>query len=206
MGGEPRSLLQRSNRMSDWPATRVTLLGRLRDPQDQQAWSEFVGLYGPLLFAFARRRLPQDEDAADVTQEVLTAVMGGRYQRPRGRFQKWLVTVLLNKIRDFHAARRRRGEVCDGTAVSERLQEEPFRDEEEEWDRERERHLLRVAAERVRARTNPVHWDAFARTALANQPGQEVASALSLSLTNVYAIKSRVMKDIKEEIHRLGEE
>ena len=46
--------------MSAWPATRMTLLDRLHDPQDQQAWAEFVGLYGPLVFHFARRRLPQD--------------------------------------------------------------------------------------------------------------------------------------------------
>src|SRR5437868_9724540 len=115
--------------MPQWPATRVTLLDRLHDPKDHEAWTEFVALYGPLLFTFARRRLPQDEDAADVLQEVLSAVMRGSYQRPAGRFQKWLVTVLLNKIRDFHAARVRRGEVCGGTTVNERLQEEPSRAE-----------------------------------------------------------------------------
>ncbi len=192
--------------MSDWPATRVTLLERIRDPRDQQAWAEFVALYGPLLFRFARRRLPQDEDAADVTQEVLGVVLGGTYQRPKGRFQKWLVTVLLNKIRDFHAAQARRGEVSGGPAVAERLLEEPSRGDEDEWDRERERHLFRVAAERVRARSNPVHWDAFARTALQDQPGPAVARALKLSLTNVYAIKSRLMKELKDEVRLLGDE
>jgi RNA polymerase sigma-70 factor (ECF subfamily) len=60
--------------MPQWPATRVTLLDRIRDRQDQGAWAEFVALYGPLLFTFARRRLPQDEDAADVMQEVVSAV------------------------------------------------------------------------------------------------------------------------------------
>jgi RNA polymerase sigma-70 factor (ECF subfamily) len=192
--------------MPEWPATRMTLLDRLRDPQDQEAWAEFVRLYGPLVFTFARRRLPQDEDAADVLQEVLSAVMRGTYHRPHGRFQKWLVTVLLNQIRDFHAARARRCEVSGGTTVSERLQQAPSRSDEEEWDQDRKRHLLRVAAEHVQARTNPIHWDVFVRTALHNQSGQEVARALNVSLTNVYAIKSRVMKGIKDEIHRLGED
>jgi RNA polymerase sigma-70 factor (ECF subfamily) len=192
--------------MSDWPATRLTLLGRLRDPADRDAWAQFVALYGPLLFRFARRRLPQDEDAADVTQEVLAVVMGDRYRRPRGRFQKWLVAVLLNKVRDFHAARRRRGEITGGTCVAERLQEEPSRGEEEEWDRDRERLLFHTAAERVRGRTGPLHWDVFVRTALHNQTGQVVAGALNLSLTNVYAIKSRLMKEIRDEVRLLTEE
>jgi len=191
--------------MSDWPATRLTLLGRLRDPADRDAWAEFVGLYGPLLFRFARRRLPQDEDAADVMQEVLGVVMTDRYRRPKGRFQKWLVTVLLNKVRDFHAARKRRGEVTGGAAVAERLHQEPSRDEQREWDRERERHLFQAAAERVRAHTSPLHWEAFARTALQDQAGRAVAAALGLSLTNVYAIKSRLMKEIRAEVRRFEE-
>jgi len=194
------------NGMPEWPATRVTLLDRLRDPQDHAAWTEFVGLYGPLVFQFARRRLPQDEDAADIMQEVLSAVMQGRYQRPKGRFQKWIVTVLLNKIRDFHTAPARRCEVPADPTVSEGLQQEPSRSDEEEWDQERQRQLFRAAAQRVQARTNSLHWDAFVRTALQNQSGQEVASALDVSLTNVYAIKSRLMKEIKDEIHRFGDD
>src|SRR5947209_3197092 len=97
--------------MHPWPKTRVTLLGRLGNPQDRDAWNEFVGLYGPSIFNFARRRLPQEEDAADVMQEVLSVVLKGSYERPKGRFQKWLLTILLNKIRDFYAARARRAEV-----------------------------------------------------------------------------------------------
>jgi RNA polymerase sigma-70 factor (ECF subfamily) len=190
------------NGMAEWPATRVTLLDRLHDPQDQDAWAEFVALYGPLVFNFARRRLAQDEDAADVMQEVLSAVLRGSYQRPRGRFQKWLVTVLLNKIRNFHAAQVRRGEVCGDPSITARLQEKPSRSEEE-WDQERERHLFHVAAGRVQARTNSAHWDVFVHTALQNQAGPEVARMLGMSLTNVYAIKSRLMKEIREEIHCL---
>jgi RNA polymerase sigma-70 factor (ECF subfamily) len=190
--------------MSEWPATRVTLLDRLRDPRDQEAWSEFVALYGPLLFTFARRRLPQDHDAADVVQEVLSAVMQGRYQRPRGRFQKWLITVVLNRVRDYHSARARRHESLD--AIAAELPQEPSHDDEQEWDQEWKRHVLHVASERVQARANPLHWDVFVRTAVESQPGPEVATSLNLSLTNVYAIKSRVVKEIKDEVHRLGEE
>src|SRR4051794_5951442 len=125
--------------MPSWPNTRVTLLGRLRDPQDQQAWNEFVALYGPSIYNFARRRLPQDEDAADIMQEVLSAVLKGNYQRPKGRFQKWLLTIILNKIRDFHAARSRRSEVVGSPSVV--LTEDEAARPEEEWERERRQHL-----------------------------------------------------------------
>lgn len=189
--------------MSNWPATRVTLLDRVRDYGDQRAWAEFVALYGPLVFQFARRRLSQDADAADVLQEVLRAVMGGSYRRQHGRFQKWLVTVVLNKVRNFLAMQSRRGEIVGGQAVADRLLEEPSRAEVDEWDRERDRRLYLVAAERVRVRVAPVHWDVFVQVALENRPGQEVAAALGLSPTNVYAIKCRLLQQIKEEVQRL---
>jgi RNA polymerase sigma-70 factor (ECF subfamily) len=191
--------------MPIWPATRVTLLDRIHDTQDHEAWSEFVGLYGPFVFSFARRRLPQDDDAADITQEVMSAVLRRTYQRTNVRFQKWLVTVTLNKIRDLHADRVRRSEVS-GTLVMDCLQCEPSSSEEEEWEQDRQRQLFHVAADRVQARANPVHWEAFVRTAIENESGQNVASDLCLSLTNVYAIKSRVIKEIKDEIQRLGED
>lgn len=192
--------------MSDWPTTRVTLLDRLRDTQDHQAWAEFVALYGPPSFTFAQRRLGQDDDAADVVQEVLAAIMRGSYQRSRGRFQKWLVTVLLNKIRDVHAAQVRRAELSSDVEAIDRLEQMPARSEEEEWNHERQRHLFRVAAEHVQSCTNATHWQVFVRTALHSEPVPVVARSLNLSLTNAYAIKSRIMKEIKDEIHRLQEE
>ena len=41
--------------MSDAPPTRPSLLLRLRDFQDRQAWEQFVDLYTPLLFHWALR-------------------------------------------------------------------------------------------------------------------------------------------------------
>jgi RNA polymerase sigma-70 factor (ECF subfamily) len=186
--------------MQQWPKTRVTLLGRLADPQDKDAWDEFVALYGPCIFNFARRRLPQEEDAADVMQEVLSAVLRGNYQRPKGRFQKWLLTILLNEIRDFHTARARRSAVLGESGRGMSPEEE---NAEEEWEKDRRRHLFHAAANRVRERTNPAHWTVFVRTALEDKTGREIAQALNLSVTNIYAIKSRVLKEIKEEIDRL---
>src|SRR5436190_1846679 len=60
--------------MSDALATRLSLLVRLRDARDDGAWAQFVELYAPLVFGFARQHGLQDADAADLTQDVLQAV------------------------------------------------------------------------------------------------------------------------------------
>ena len=80
--------------MGDAPATRPSLLVRLRNPRDGQAWAQFVDVYAPLVYAFALSQSLQDADAADLTQEVLRAVNAalGRfeYDPERGSFMEEL--------------------------------------------------------------------------------------------------------------------
>jgi WD40 repeat protein len=46
--------------MAEMPATRVSLLVRLRDPHDDSAWRQFVGIYGPVINHYARKQGLQD--------------------------------------------------------------------------------------------------------------------------------------------------
>ena len=61
-------------RMAEPPLTRITLLARIRDGRDGDAWQEFVQIYGPVVYRFARNRGLQDADAADLMQDVLRSV------------------------------------------------------------------------------------------------------------------------------------
>ena len=63
--------------MTECPPTRPSLLVRIRDARDGEAWRQFVELYAPLVYGFARKRGLQDADAADLTQDVLRAVARG---------------------------------------------------------------------------------------------------------------------------------
>src|SRR5438132_9043989 len=99
--------------MAEAPTTRLSLLLRICDAKDSQAWSQFVDLYAPLVYGFARKHGLQDADAADLTQDVLQAVSGGirrlDYDPRRGPFRAWLFTVVRNKLRNFLAAQKRPG-------------------------------------------------------------------------------------------------
>src|ERR1700730_18554791 len=95
--------------MADFPPTRASLLLRLRDPQDEAAWKQFVDLYAPLVYGYARKQGLQDADAADLSQDVLGAVAGpvGRldYDPQRGAFRNWLFTSGPRKLSNWRAAR-----------------------------------------------------------------------------------------------------
>ena len=96
--------------MTPSDATRPSLLVRIRDARDREAWGQFVEIYAPLVYDLARRRGLQDADAADLTQEVLRSVSGaiGRldYDPARGTFRSWLFTVTRNAINTFFESQR----------------------------------------------------------------------------------------------------
>src|SRR4051794_5735586 len=98
--------------MAEFPLTRASLLLRLRDSRDEAAWREFVQLYTPLVYGYARKQGLQDADAADLSQDVLGAVAGaiGRleYDPNRGAFRNWLFTVVRRKLSDWRAAQTNR--------------------------------------------------------------------------------------------------
>src|SRR5437764_1929383 len=143
--------------MAEPPVTRVTLLARIRDGRDADAWREFVQIYGPVGYRFARNRGLQDADAADLMQDVLRSVARNaprmEYDPARGTFRGWLYTVTRNKIYNFLNSQRHRPRGTGDTDAQERLDSTPARPEpgpDEEWEREYQRQLSSRAMEMVK--------------------------------------------------------
>src|SRR5947209_11041798 len=190
--------------MGDTVSTRPSLLLRVRDSGDCEAWSQFVELYGPLVYHFARKRRLQDADAADLTQTVLQAVAGGvrrlDYDPARGSFRGWLFQVVRRQLRKFLDRERRAPQGCGGPDAGKLLDNQPCRDEEALWDQEYERRLFLWAAEQVRDRFEEASWQAFWRTAVEGDGPRETALALGMSIGAVYTAKSRILDRIRKAI------
>jgi len=56
------------------PDTRPSLLLRIRDAADREAWEEFEGLYRQVIHRMAIARGMQVADADDLTQQVLWSI------------------------------------------------------------------------------------------------------------------------------------
>ncbi len=184
--------------MADEPRTRASLLVRIRDAGDEQAWAQFVEIYAPAVYGFARRRGLQDADAADVTQEVLRSVARAvkdlDYDPQRGTFRSWLLTVARNRVNTFLARRKSADQGGGGTDAYEVLCAQPDNSATDaEWEREYEQQLFAWAAERVRGSFSESTWQAFWRTAVDGRSGKEVARELGLSVAAVYLARGRVM-------------
>jgi RNA polymerase sigma factor (sigma-70 family) len=199
--------------MVEAPLTRPSLLVRLRDARDEQAWAQFVEVYAPLVYSFACRHGLQDADAADLTQDVLRSVVtaAGRfeYDAQRGSFRGWLFTVVKNKLRDFLDRRRHEWTGSGDTSMLDLLANQPAPEEDEAavWEQEHERRLFLWAAEQVRGSFQDSTWQAFWLTAVEGQRGKDVAKQLGLSVAAVYLARRRVLTRLREQLREVeGEE
>jgi RNA polymerase sigma-70 factor (ECF subfamily) len=193
--------------MAEIPTTRASLLARLRDPQDGAAWKEFVDLYVPVIYGYARRQGLQDADAVDLCQDVLTAVAAGvgrlDYDPDRGAFRSWLFTIVRRKLSNWRRERRYR--LSAPTECPALADSTPGSDMEAVWEAEWQRRVFAWACEQVRPDVSDTTWQAFWRTAIDGQPGKQVAADLGLSVAAVYLARGRVVTRLKELVRSAQE-
>ncbi len=186
--------------------TRPSLLLRLRDVGDVEAWQDFVRIYAPLVHRFARRQGLQDADAADLTQdimgEIIRAIRSFEYQPSRGRFRDWLFAITRRRFFRFQGRRARYQERSVVEGELERLEDDRL---EVDWNDAFHSRVLRVALQRIQPSFHPHTWRAFERMWLENRSAAETADELSLGIDAVYTAKSRVLKRLSEEVEVIAE-
>lgn len=184
--------------MSQTPVTRHSLILRLRNRQDAEAWYTFIEIYEPIVFRMMQRSGLQAADAIEQTQEVMTAVAQAinRFEpdNNRGRFRTWLYRVARNILADYWR-KTVRSPITGVNSVELEDWEEEL---ESTFDPEYQRQVLIVAARRVKTQVNELTWKAFWQTTIEQRSVETVADELNVSPGNVYVAKSRVMKKLQD--------
>jgi RNA polymerase sigma factor (sigma-70 family) len=192
--------------MTDSPATRQSLLLRLKDPRDERAWAEFVAIYTPLIDRLGRARGLQSADAADLAQEVFRAVAGAihRYDPDpaRGSFRGWLFRIARNLMINLLAAQRIRPQATGDSDVQELLERVPAPDGAETalFDLEYRRRIFLWAADQIRGEFRRSTWQAFWQTAVEGQDARAAAEVVGISVGAVYIARNRVMARLRSII------
>lgn len=197
--------------VDDSPLTRASLLVQLRDGGNHGAWQEFMKLYGPIVYGFARKRGLQDADAADLMQEVMRSVSAaiGRldYDRSQGTFRGWLFTITRNRVFNFLSARRLRPQASGDTSTNQLLDSHPVEnDGADVWEVEYQRRLAAIAMERVKKEFQESTWQAFWKTAVEGSSAAEVSKQIGMSTGAIYVAKSRVLARLKEEVDAMRQQ
>lgn len=180
--------------------TPVSLLERMRQPGDENAWARFIELATPMLNSWARHIGLRGQDADELTQEVLVVLVEKlpefSYDREKS-FRGWMRTVALNKFRQW----RRRGKMASldagHIAAADIAAEDASR---AFWEHEYHDHLVARAMQIMQADFEPATWRASYEHIVSGRPAAEIAAELGMTAGAVYAAKIRVLKRLREEL------
>ncbi len=190
--------------MNGTSTTRISLLQILRDKRgDDEAWGEFVRVYGPAVAEWCRDRGLQHDDALDVTQDVLLRFWQTSKQfdyNPRGRFRSYLEQVARSALVRW----AEQAGASHDQATRSLLERIPEREDllarlAEAYDTE----LLAIAMAEVEQRVKPHTWRAFQMLAIEHRSGADVAAELKIDTNHAYVARWNVQRMIRAVIDRL---
>lgn len=219
------------------PTTRHTLVERLADrhhPLWQEAWAEFVRLYGPHLLRWSIRWAGRTEMAHDVSAELLSGLARAipRYRRI-GRFRSWLYTVCRREKDKVLKQKKWKPLATTGDAVDQLSSPAAHEDLRIELREPVKKTVIDQAFTYVRQRLERTGslrtWDGYWLTAPCEGGGQglsydaaarvlfpelsggggtsdEQSRALRRALQNVRQYRRRVRDMLFEELELLGED
>jgi RNA polymerase sigma-70 factor (ECF subfamily) len=183
-----------------WATTRSSIIYRLRDPHDDDAWRTFDRLYGEVMVRYARGRGLSLDDAEDVRQIVLMSLVKSMprfdFQRDKGRFRSYLGRVVGNAI---HRHRNRPHRAHEWLTAEIEAFDHGAPDEAALaiWEREWSEFHLRRAMKALARTTRPRSAEIFARLLDGATP-EAVARETGHSIGAVYKLQQRMRERLRE--------
>lgn len=185
-------------------STSMNMLNAVRE-NDSDAWRKLAESYAPLIYGWCRKRNLQSHSAADVVQEVLTAIAKNldRFSKKDhdASFRGWLWTITQNKIRDQY---RKAGNIpfaiggSDAQNMFGRLpanalidSESSSRTDQEDFD------SVFEVLETVRREFSEKTWNAFWLTTAEECTSTVAAKELGMTANAVRLAKSRVLRRLR---------
>ncbi|OAI52362.1 hypothetical protein AYO47_06300 [Planctomyces sp. SCGC AG-212-M04] len=183
--------------------TRPSLIARLRNLEDADAWREFQESYQPFIRRVGVDAGASRETLGDLVQVVLLTIVRViprfAYDPDRGRFRSWLARVVRSRCSDLARKNRRDVEVVSQFCEQSFMQHRPEHvDDESQPEAE-----LRAAMAIVRGSARPSTWQCFQQHILDHRPAVEVAQELGVSVNAVYLNSARTLKRVEAECRRL---
>lgn len=181
-------------------STSPSLLLRLKQSGHETDWNRFVALYSPLIRHWATACGLREQDADDLTQDVLATLirkMPGFEYDPQRSFRGWLKTVTRNLWLD--RARRRGDRLL--SADEETLLEVTADDRIGQLiDQEYATAVTQRAMHLIRDEMSEQSWNACWQFAVLKRPAIDVAKELGTTPTAVYAASARVLARLRMEL------
>jgi len=192
--------------------TRHTLLERIRDPHDAEAWQEFIDFYKNYIYVIVRSMSINEHDAEDILQQVTVklwkSLPAHQHNPEKGRFRSWVSTVTKNTVISFIKKQQVRATKMEQARQDEELSylkaiKLPEIDliAQKEW----EVFITNTALQNLEEHFTAQAITAFKQHVKGIAP-DEIAQHLALSRDSVYKYISRVKLRFLDEITYLRKE
>lgn len=194
---------------TDSLATRASLLGRLKNWDDDASWEDFAQTYSRLIRGVALQSGLSEAEAKDAEQETLLCVAKTIHEfesnPERGSFKSWLLNLTRWRIADQFRKRpppvaqpSDRAANPERTATVERVPDPD--DLDATWEHEWKKNVLETALARVSRKVKPKHSQIFDLYALRHWSAAKVARELNVNIVQVYLVNHRMTKLLKQEV------
>lgn len=176
----------------------TSLLDRARG-NDQDSWNLLVEIHAPLVYGWCRNRGLAAEEASDVGQEVFVAVARSidSFQRidESSTFRGWLRRITENKIRDYWRKSSRSPSVIGD---EEKLNSVEAPCDDSESTNEETKAMFVQILEHARGQISDLHWNVFWDLVVEGYCPASISEKYALERHNVYVIKSRILKMLRD--------
>lgn len=190
--------------MSENWNTQQTLIQRAQNPDDNQAWDDFVSYYQSFIRMVLYKSNISLNDTDDLIQAILVRIWKGlpnyEYKKEQARFRTWLSTIIRNCIISHINKYKNKGEkveLCEQQVekVSESDIEEIIRSEWLDY-------VASIALDKVKEAFSGNAIEVF-RLSLEEKSAREISEALGITEESVFVLRSRVKSKLKKEISKL---
>ena len=183
-------------------STSPSLIRRAQ-ADDNDAWSQLVQLYGPLVAHWCRQGGMNEHDTADIFQETFRAVAGHlskfTHHENSGSFRRWLRTIARTKLIDHVRRLSRQSQARGGTTAQAQLScLTDSTDDQDDADGESEHALLvQRALELIESEYQPQNWAAFRQVTIEGRSATEVAEEMGVHPQVVRQVNYRIRRRLR---------
>lgn len=191
--------------------TRITLIQRLKNNNDELSWEEFADLYRSYIYRVSRKMNLSQADADDVYQEVFVKIWKNissfEHRGQTGQLRAWINNISRNTILNIFKKRKRENSKVESAnhakvAAVRTTIEIPEVDEimEREW----EDYISTLAWKKIEPELSDQLKDIFLMS-LEGISRQEIADKLELPANTVSVYKKRVIARLQKKCQELDE-
>ncbi|MCM8537521.1 MAG: sigma-70 family RNA polymerase sigma factor [Lentisphaeraceae bacterium] len=187
--------------MDNWN-TRKSLLLRASNPDDHEAFEEFVYYYKNFINMVFTKLGVSESQSGDLRQDLLLKLWKdiGKFDadRKNSNFRGWLSVVIRHEVYHFYKKNKRENEALENLPLESKSESEVDKLIEEEW----KAYVTSLAVQKIKSHFDGNAMEIFKMT-MVGKNATDIAEKLSMTENSVYVIRSRVKSRFQSEVRQL---